>query len=163
MLLFIEEKELISLQHVDLCFQCLVYIPLCNNNCSWKHAVPWNFCTLAWDSLCRLHECNCRTLIYIVFFVQVVLSDAQASLKQQYGAIREALEQEEQTALKCVLKEENRVLGGLEEKLSLLRNSLQSIQNGLHTLESLADAKGENHVQDQAFIMVSCMQKGTKH
>lgn len=85
----------------------------------------------------------------------MVLNEAQACLKQQYGAIREALEQEEQSALQCVLKEENRVLGGLEEKLCCLRSSLQSIQNGLHTLESLSDAKGEKHVQDQAFIVVS--------
>lgn len=82
-----------------------------------------------------------------------VLSDARAGVKQQYGTIREALEQEEQSALQCVTKEENRVLGGLEEKLSFLHRSLQSIQKGLHTLESLADAKGDKSVQDQAFIM----------
>ena len=76
-------------------------------------------------------------------------------MTQQYRAIREALEQEEQSALQCVTKEETRVLGGLEEKLCLLRRSLQSVQNGLHSLEGLADAKGDRHVQDQAFIMVS--------
>lgn len=75
-------------------------------------------------------------------------------MQQQYGAIREALEQEEQTALQCVTKEESKVLGGLEEELSQLQSSLQSIQQGLHTLEGLADAKGEKHIQDQAFIMV---------
>ncbi|XP_061578447.1 E3 ubiquitin/ISG15 ligase TRIM25 [Cololabis saira] len=84
---------------------------------------------------------------------QVVLNEAQACVKKQYEAIREALEQEEQSALQCVLKEETQVLGGLEEKLSRLRSSLQSIQNGLHTLESLSDAKGEKQVQEQAFIM----------
>ncbi|XP_072242190.1 tripartite motif-containing protein 14 [Leuresthes tenuis] len=84
---------------------------------------------------------------------KAVLSEARAGVTQQYGAIREALEQEEQSALQCVTKEETRVLGGLEEKLCLLRRSLQSIQNGLHSLEGLADAKGDRHVQDQAFIM----------
>uniref|UniRef100_A0A3P8RNZ6 Si:dkey-29p10.4 n=1 Tax=Amphiprion percula TaxID=161767 RepID=A0A3P8RNZ6_AMPPE len=86
-------------------------------------------------------------------FVQVVLSDARKGVKQQYGAIREALEQEEQSALQCVTNEESKVLGGLEEKLGHLRSSLQSIQQGLHTLEGLADAKGDTRIQDQAFIM----------
>uniref|UniRef100_UPI0037E708B9 tripartite motif-containing protein 14 n=1 Tax=Semicossyphus pulcher TaxID=241346 RepID=UPI0037E708B9 len=83
---------------------------------------------------------------------RVVLSDARARVQQQYGAIKEALEQEEQSALNCVSKEESRVLGGLEEKLGHLRSSLQSIQQGLHTLEGLADAKGDKRIQDQAFI-----------
>ncbi|CAG5957828.1 unnamed protein product [Menidia menidia] len=84
---------------------------------------------------------------------QAVLSEARAGVKQQYAAIREALEQEEQSALQCVMKEEAKVLGGLADKLSLLQSSLQSIQNGLHSLEGLADTKGDRHVQDQAFIM----------
>ncbi|CAJ1056411.1 E3 ubiquitin/ISG15 ligase TRIM25 [Xyrichtys novacula] len=84
---------------------------------------------------------------------KVVLNESRAAVQQQYGAIREALEQEEQSALNCVSKEENRVVGGLEEKLSQLRSSLQSIQKGLYTLEGLADNKGDKHVQDQAFIM----------
>lgn len=83
----------------------------------------------------------------------VVLSEARSAVQQQYGAIREALEQEEQSALECVTKEESKVLGGLEEKLGHLRSSLQSIQQGLHTLEGLADAKGDKCIQDQAFIM----------
>ncbi|XP_028288025.1 E3 ubiquitin/ISG15 ligase TRIM25 [Parambassis ranga] len=83
----------------------------------------------------------------------VLLGEAQAGVKQQYAAIREALEQEEQSALQCVTKEEKRVLGGLEEKLGHLQSSLQSIQQGLHTLEGLADAKGEKRIHDQAFIM----------
>ncbi|XP_029290730.1 LOW QUALITY PROTEIN: E3 ubiquitin/ISG15 ligase TRIM25 [Cottoperca gobio] len=83
----------------------------------------------------------------------VVLSKARAGVQQQYGAIREALEHEEQSALQCVTKEENRVLGGLEGKLGHLRSSLQSIQQGLHTLEELADAKGDKRIQDQVFIM----------
>lgn len=93
------------------------------------------------------------TLIYTVS-VQVVLSEARVGVEQHYGAIREALDQEEQSALQCVTKEESRVLGGLEEKLGNLRGSLQSIQQGLHTLEGLADAKGDKRIQDQAFIMV---------
>ncbi|XP_035013758.1 E3 ubiquitin/ISG15 ligase TRIM25 [Hippoglossus stenolepis] len=84
---------------------------------------------------------------------RVVLSEARKGVQQQYEAIREALEQEEQSALQCVMKEESRVLGGLEEKLSHLSSSLLSIQQGLHTLEELADAKGDKRVQEQAFIM----------
>ncbi|XP_044213440.1 E3 ubiquitin/ISG15 ligase TRIM25 [Thunnus albacares] len=84
---------------------------------------------------------------------RVALSEARAGVQQQYGAIREALEQEEQSTLQCVTKEESRVLGGLEEKLGHLQSSLQSIQQGLHTLEALVDAKGEKHIRDQAFIM----------
>lgn len=87
--------------------------------------------------------------------VQVVLTEAQEGVKQQYRTIREALEQEEQSALECVMKEENRVLGSLEKDLCILQSSLQSIQNSLHTLEGLADARGEQRVQDQAFILVS--------
>lgn len=87
-------------------------------------------------------------------FVQVVLNEARAGVQQQYAAIKEALEQEEQSALECVTKEESRVLGGLEEKLGHLRSSLQSIQHGLHSLEGLADTKGDKRIQDQAFIMV---------
>lgn len=86
---------------------------------------------------------------------QVVLRGAQEGVLQQYTAIREALEQEEQSALQCVMKEKSRVLGGLEEKLDQLNSSLQSIQRGLHTLEELADARGDQRIQDQAFIMVS--------
>ncbi|XP_034390740.1 E3 ubiquitin/ISG15 ligase TRIM25 isoform X1 [Cyclopterus lumpus] len=85
--------------------------------------------------------------------VDVALRDARAGVQQQYNAIREALELEEQSALQCVTKEEKRVLGGLEEKLGHLRSSLQSIQQGLHTLEGLADAKGDKRIQDQVFIM----------
>lgn len=96
------------------------------------------------------------TLIYFVS-VQVVLSEARTGVQQQYGAIREALEQEEQLSLQCVRKEESRVLGGLEEKLGHLRSALQSIQQGLHTMEGLADAKGDHRIQDQAFIMVCWM------
>uniref|UniRef100_UPI003AADF523 tripartite motif-containing protein 14 n=1 Tax=Centroberyx gerrardi TaxID=166262 RepID=UPI003AADF523 len=84
---------------------------------------------------------------------QVVLSEARAGVQQQYGAIREALEQEEQSALQCVMQEETRALGGLEGRLSHLQSSLISIQQGLHTLEGLADAKGDKRVQEQAFIM----------
>ncbi|XP_061630826.1 E3 ubiquitin/ISG15 ligase TRIM25 [Phyllopteryx taeniolatus] len=82
-----------------------------------------------------------------------VLSKARSGVCQQYAAIREALQQEEQSALRCVEQEESKVVGSLEEKLSYLHNSLQSIQEGLHTLETLVDAKGENLIRDQAFIM----------
>nr|XP_043893016.1 E3 ubiquitin/ISG15 ligase TRIM25 [Solea senegalensis] len=84
---------------------------------------------------------------------RVALSEAREGVQQQYGAIREVLEQEEQSALQCVMKEESRVVGGLEEKLGQLQSSLLSIQQGLHTLEGLADSKGDKRIQDQAFIM----------
>lgn len=84
----------------------------------------------------------------------MVLDEARTSVLQQYAAIREALDQEEQTALQCLAKEESRVLGGLEEKLGNLRSSLQSIQKGLHIFEGLADAKGDKHVGDQVFVRV---------
>lgn len=87
--------------------------------------------------------------------LQLVLTEAREGVLQQYGVIREALEQEEQAALQCVAQEESRVLKGLEETLGRLQSSLQDIQQGLHTLETLADAKGERRIQDQAFIMVS--------
>ncbi|KAJ0069277.1 hypothetical protein NL108_003204, partial [Boleophthalmus pectinirostris] len=85
---------------------------------------------------------------------EMIFAEAHSGVKQQYGTIREALEQEEQMALQCVAQEEKKVLGGLETKLGHLRSSLQSIQKGLHSLEGLADAKGEKRIQDQAFIMV---------
>lgn len=84
---------------------------------------------------------------------RVVLRQALSGVQQQYVAIREALEQEEQEALQCVKKEESRVLGGLEDKLGHLQSSLLSIQQGLYTLEGLADTKGDKRIQDQAFIM----------
>lgn len=84
----------------------------------------------------------------------MVLDKARTSVLQQYAAIREALDQEEQTALQCVAKEESRVLGGLEEKLGNLRSSLQSIRKGLHIFEGLADAKGDKHIGDQVFVRV---------
>lgn len=92
--------------------------------------------------------------ICVTLSLQVVLSEAQAVVQQQYAAIREALEQEEESALQCVRKEEERVLEGLEEKLGHLRSSLLAIQQGLHSMEGLADAKGDNRIQDQAFIVV---------
>ncbi|XP_033823751.1 E3 ubiquitin/ISG15 ligase TRIM25 [Periophthalmus magnuspinnatus] len=82
---------------------------------------------------------------------EMIFAETHSGVKQQYGAIREALEQEEQMALQCVAQEEKRVLGGLETKLGQLQSSLQSIQRGLHSLEGLADTKGDK--QDQAFIM----------
>lgn len=75
-------------------------------------------------------------------------------MQQQYSVIREALDEEERMALQCVSKEETKVLGSLEEKLGHLRSSLRSIQQGLHVLEGLADAKGDRSIQDQAFIAV---------
>lgn len=75
-------------------------------------------------------------------------------MQQQYSVIREALDEEEQTALQCVSNEESKALGSLEEKLGHLRSSLKSIQQGLHVLEGLADARGDKSIQDQAFIVV---------
>ncbi|XP_072291345.1 tripartite motif-containing protein 14 [Eucyclogobius newberryi] len=84
---------------------------------------------------------------------EMIFRETHSGVKLQYGVIREALEQEEQMALQCVAEEEKRVLGGLETKLGHLQSSLQSIQQGLHSLEGLSDAKGDKRVQDQAFIM----------
>lgn len=100
-----------------------------------------------------------------------LLNAALAGVKQQYGAIREALNQEEQSAVECVTKEEKRVLGGLEAKLCHLQSSLESVQTGLRTLDDLAGAKGDGRIQDQAFIveytkiaqMTSCLENGVEH
>ncbi|KAM9808395.1 tripartite motif-containing protein 14 [Neosynchiropus ocellatus] len=81
------------------------------------------------------------------------LSTSRAGVQQQYRSIREALDQEEEIALRCVTKEEGRVLGGLEKKLDSLKNSLQDIQRGLQTLETLADNSRGSQLHDQAFIM----------
>ncbi|XP_056137899.1 tripartite motif-containing protein 16 isoform X2 [Lampris incognitus] len=85
--------------------------------------------------------------------LRVVLTEARAGVQQQYGAIKEALEQEEQSALQCVRQEENRALGGLESQLSQLQGSLISVQQGLHILEGLADTQRDEQVREQAFIM----------
>lgn len=73
---------------------------------------------------------------------------------QQYQAMREALELEEQQALRCVAQEESRVLGSIEEKLSSLNYGLRTIQSTFHSMQSLADEQGALRAQDQAFIMV---------
>lgn len=91
--------------------------------------------------------------------LQVVLQEARTAVQQQYSVIREALDEEEQTALQCVSAEETKAMGSLEEKLGHLQSSLKSIQQGLHILEGLADAKGDNSIQDQAFIAVRVMSK----
>lgn len=96
--------------------------------------------------------------ISLLLSVQVVLDKAQRSMQQQYAAIREALDEEEQTVLHCVKKEESRVLGGLEEKLGHLRSFLQSVQQSLHVLEGLADARGDKHIGNQAFIAVCAVE-----
>lgn len=64
--------------------------------------------------------------------------------------------------LQCVAKEESRVLGALDEKLGHLQTSLQSVQQGLHILEGLADAKGDKRIQDQAFIVVGVMSEHSR-
>ncbi|KAK0154481.1 Tripartite motif-containing protein 16 [Merluccius polli] len=84
---------------------------------------------------------------------QGMLEEARAKVQQQYEAMREALEQEERSALQCVVQEETKAIGGLESHLGRLQGSLMCVQKGLHTLEGLADAKGEQRVQEQAFIM----------
>ncbi|XP_061679367.1 nuclear factor 7, brain-like isoform X2 [Syngnathoides biaculeatus] len=61
---------------------------------------------------------------------------------------------EKKEAFRAVLsKEESRVMGSLEEKLGHLNNSLQSVQKDLYIRDTLINAKGENVIQDQAFIM----------
>uniref|UniRef100_A0A674E5Q1 Si:dkey-29p10.4 n=1 Tax=Salmo trutta TaxID=8032 RepID=A0A674E5Q1_SALTR len=84
---------------------------------------------------------------------QVLLGDARVGVQQQYETMREALQQEEATALLCVTREESRAVGGLEEQLTQLQETLSSLQRGLHTLEGLADTRGAERVQEQSFIM----------
>nr|XP_023996726.1 tripartite motif-containing protein 14-like [Salvelinus alpinus] len=84
---------------------------------------------------------------------QVLLGDARAGVLQQYETMREALQQEEATALLCVTREESRAVGGLEEQLAQLQETLSSLQRGLRTLEGLADTRGAARVQEQSFIM----------
>ncbi|CAL8359506.1 unnamed protein product [Lota lota] len=96
----------------------------------------------------RLNELKQKKLDF-----QGVLEETRSAVQQQYVAMREALEQEEQSALQCVGQEETRSVGGLEGHLSRLQGSLTCVQQALNTLEGLADAKGEQRVQEQAFIM----------
>uniref|UniRef100_A0A8B9HYR2 Si:dkey-29p10.4 n=1 Tax=Astyanax mexicanus TaxID=7994 RepID=A0A8B9HYR2_ASTMX len=78
----------------------------------------------------------------------------RAAVVQQYQAMREALELEEQQALLCVAQEESRVLGSIDEQLSTLNDGLRTIQTTFNSLQRLADAEGASRAQDQAFIMV---------
>ncbi|XP_030641538.1 E3 ubiquitin/ISG15 ligase TRIM25 [Chanos chanos] len=84
---------------------------------------------------------------------QGVVEEARAGVQQHYQTMREALEQEEQQALLCVTQEERRVLGSVEEQLSLLQEKLKSVQSSFNVLQGLADAKGPSQLQDQAFIL----------
>ncbi|KAJ8002595.1 hypothetical protein DPEC_G00160530 [Dallia pectoralis] len=84
---------------------------------------------------------------------QVLLGEAHEGVEQQYKVMIESLKQEEATALRCISQEESRAVGGLEEHLTQLQESLASLQHGLHALEGLADSQGTTRVQEQAFIM----------
>lgn len=68
--------------------------------------------------------------------------------------MREALKIEEQQALYCVSKEENRVLRSIQAQLDILNPALTTIQRTSQPLINLADAQGASRVQDQAFILV---------
>lgn len=72
---------------------------------------------------------------------------------QQYQAMREALQQEEEQALRCMDQEENRVLGSFKNQLETLQNALMSSGEIINTLQGLSDAQGMSQHQDQAFIM----------
>ncbi|ROI15057.1 E3 ubiquitin/ISG15 ligase TRIM25 [Anabarilius grahami] len=85
--------------------------------------------------------------------VQTGLEDAQAAVLQQYQLMREALEQEEGQALRCVAQEEHRVLGSIEKQLDALQGALISSQTVLNTLQGMSNAEGASQYQDQAFIM----------
>lgn len=74
---------------------------------------------------------------------------------QQYQAMREALQQEEEQALRCVAQEESRVLGSITKQLETLQDALTSSQSILNTLQGMSDVQGVSQYQDQAFIMVS--------
>ncbi|KAL7878904.1 hypothetical protein AOLI_G00098780 [Acnodon oligacanthus] len=85
--------------------------------------------------------------------IQEVVEGTRAFVVQRYQAMREALEMEEQQALRCVAQEENRVLGSIEEQLETLNHGLRTIQSTFSSLHTLADAQGSSRPQEQAFIM----------
>lgn len=85
-----------------------------------------------------------------------------AAVAQQYQAMREALDIEEQQALHCVSQEEDRVLTSIQAQLDMLSPALTSIQHTFHPLSNLADAQGASRVQDQAFIMVRLPTQATR-
>ncbi|KAI7802733.1 E3 ubiquitin/ISG15 ligase TRIM25 [Triplophysa rosa] len=85
--------------------------------------------------------------------VKTGLEEVRAAVLQQYQAMREALQQEEEQALHCMAQEENRVLGSIQNQLETLQNALMSSGSILNTLQALSDARGMSQYQDQAFIM----------
>lgn len=85
--------------------------------------------------------------------VQSGLEDVRAAVLQQYHAMQEALEQEQEQALLCVSQEENRVLGSIEKQLHTLQGALMSSQSILNTLQGMTNNEGASQYQDQAFIM----------
>ncbi|KAL1256703.1 hypothetical protein QQF64_012248 [Cirrhinus molitorella] len=85
--------------------------------------------------------------------VQAGLEDVRAGVLQQYQAMREALEQEQEQALLCVTQEEDRVLGSIEKQLETLQGALISSQSILNSLQGMTNAEGASQYQDQAFIM----------
>ncbi|XP_027021062.1 tripartite motif-containing protein 14 isoform X1 [Tachysurus fulvidraco] len=85
--------------------------------------------------------------------VQKSLVGVCAAVAQQYQAMREALDIEEQQALHCVSQEEDRVLKSIQAQLDMLSPALTSLQQTFHPLSNLADSQGASRVQDQAFIM----------
>uniref|UniRef100_A0A671SE77 E3 ubiquitin/ISG15 ligase TRIM25-like n=1 Tax=Sinocyclocheilus anshuiensis TaxID=1608454 RepID=A0A671SE77_9TELE len=89
--------------------------------------------------------------------VQAGLEDVRAAVLQQYHAMREALEQEEEQALLCVTQEEDRVLGSIEKQLDTLQGALISSQSIVNTLQGMTSAEGASQYQDQAFIMYNCV------
>ncbi|XP_076842130.1 tripartite motif-containing protein 14 [Brachyhypopomus gauderio] len=84
--------------------------------------------------------------------VQEVLEGTRAAVVQQYQAMREALELEEQQALRCVAQEESRVMGSVVGQLSLLKQALRTTRSTFNSLQSLGDAQGASRAQDQVFI-----------
>ncbi|XP_700212.1 tripartite motif-containing protein 14 isoform X1 [Danio rerio] len=85
--------------------------------------------------------------------VQSELEEVRAAVLQQYHAMQEALEQEQEQALLCVSQEENRVLGSIEKQLHTLQGALMSSQSILNTLQGMTNNEGASQYQDQAFIM----------
>ncbi|XP_062849446.1 tripartite motif-containing protein 14 [Trichomycterus rosablanca] len=85
--------------------------------------------------------------------VQENLESVRANVVQQYKAMKEALELEEQQALLCVTQEQNKVHGSVDAHLGTLNKALKTIQGTFEPLLKLADAQGASQLQDQAFIM----------
>ncbi|KAI4892801.1 hypothetical protein NFI96_002487 [Prochilodus magdalenae] len=115
---------------------------------------PCGVCVCTVCTVIGLHkDHDCISIREAEKELREVVEGTRAAVIQQYQALREALEMEEQQALHCVSQEESRVLGSIEEQLGTLNHGLNTIQSTFNSLQRLADAHGAARAQDQAFIM----------